>query len=458
MHRLFWYVFCFLALVSLSVSEQQIKWIPNESEEASTSLPLSMNQRLQLKELEAAIQSSPDPEGTLTKVADANGLSPQDLVNMINKNSRDLDENPSLAQPTTIPRAAMKAFASISIIISQSARRRPRFFAVVTISLLFLLYASVVIPRTGLHLSKGRSLMSRGPTCLFDPPKSYLQRLADTPGSKSSVSVQTKKIKWDDLALEKDGVEAHSLPRKSTLRQAVSAQQSLSPDSLVDAFYTEDDDEVDIDIQRGEILSLLFESTAKLLSNREFAEFPTEARKLRVAFSSDSQKHGIIVVPGLGNFGRFGLVHWQVTHQMESDNQSSLTLTTVKGKGFFDGQLHIQIERLDSKVLVTTHLAVPKNGRKISQRIAMEIVEGMTESIVSSATQRSKQTLARTMQGKRFKSASHRRAGERRGQRHLREKLIEEMSEDRRRKWQRQNPEGGRWRPSGKRLMSPNNG
>jgi hypothetical protein len=457
MHRIFSYVLCFLALVSLSVSEEQIKWTPNESEEASTSLPMSMKQRLQLKELEAAIQSSPDPEGTLTKVAEANNLSPQDLVNMINKNSRDLDENPSLAQPTTIPRAAMKVFASISVIISQSARRRPRSFALLTISLLFLLYASVVIPRTGLQLSKGRSLLSRGPTCLFDPPQSYLQRLADTPGFESSVSIQTKKIKWDDLALKKDGVEAHSLPKKSTLRQAVSAQQSMSPDSLVDALYTEDDDEGDTDIQQKDLLNLLFESTAKLLSNREFAEFPTEARKLRVASSSDSQKHGILVVPGLGTFGRFGLVHWQATDQMESDNQSSLTLTTVKGKGFFDGQLHIQIERLGSKVRVTTHLGVPKNGRKISKRIAMEIVEGMTESIVSSATQRSKQTLARTSQGKRFKSASHRRAGERRGQRHKREKLIEEMAEDRRRKWQRKNPNGGRWTPSGHRMKSPNN-
>jgi hypothetical protein len=31
------------------------------------------------------------------------------------------------------------------------------------------------------------------------------------------------------------------------------------------------------------------------------------------------------------------------------------------------------------------------------------------------------------------------------------------MAEDRRRRWQRGNPDAGRWRPSGDRMKSPNN-
>jgi hypothetical protein len=31
------------------------------------------------------------------------------------------------------------------------------------------------------------------------------------------------------------------------------------------------------------------------------------------------------------------------------------------------------------------------------------------------------------------------------------------MAKDRRRKWQRQNPDAGRYRPSGDRMKSPNN-
>lgn len=447
----------FLALVSLSAAEQQIKWIPNDSEEASASLPLSMKQRQQLKQLEVAIQSSPDPSGTLEKVADANGLSPQELMDMIGKNSRDLDQNPSLAQPATLPRAALNLFAPIFVAVSQSARAHPRSFAVVAVSLVLVLYASFIIPRTGLHISNGRSPMSRGPTCMFNPPQKYLQLVADTHASKRSLSTQVNNMEWADLDLGKDGVQAHYLPKKSPLRQAISARISLCPESLFDPEDTEDDVEENREAKREELLNLLFDSSAKLLSDRCFTELPTEAHKLRSATASDSLKYGVLVVPGLGSFGRFGLMHWQATHQMESDDEATLTLATEAGQGFFDGQIHIQIKKNRSTLVVTTHLAVPKNGRKLPKRFGKEIVEGVTESIVSSTTQRSKQLLARSMQGKRFKSATHRRASERRGQRHLREKLIEEMSESRRRKWQRENPDGGRWRPSGRRLQSPNN-
>eukprot|EP00980_Cylindrotheca_fusiformis_P028071 scaffold22577_cov122-Cylindrotheca_fusiformis.AAC.50 len=457
MHHFLLWINCILAFVSISAAEPQIKWIPNDSDEGAASLPLSMKQRQQLKQLEAALHSSPDPEGTLSKIAAANNLSPQELMNLMVKNSRDLDQDPALAKATTIPRAAMKAVAAVGVIVSQFARNHPRCFTVSILALSLLLYASFEIPRTGLQLSRRRSLMWRGPTCVFNPPQSYLQELADNPGTENDVSIQTKALQFEDLIIEQDGVVVHSLRRKSPFKQAFSARQSVSAESLLCKLDIEDGNEIDNEARQEELAKILFESSTRLLLNRGFTESPSKSPILRVVFSSNTRKHGILVVPGLGSFDRFGLVHWQVMHEMKSGTQSSLTMTTVVGKGFFDAQLHIRSERFGSTVVLTAHLVVPQNGRKIRESIAIGILEEIAESIASSTMHRGQQTLVRSIQGKRFKSASHHRAGERRSQRHLREKLIEEMSEDRRRKWQRDNQDGGRWRPSGKRLQSPNN-
>ena len=134
-----------------------------------------------------------------------------------------------------------------------------------------------------------------------------------------------------------------------------------------------------------------------------------------------------------------------------------MTLTTLKGMGFFDGQIHFDMKKYRSKLVINVHLAVPKRGRKMGKVLASRIVQELADSLATSASRRTEQIVARQVQGKRFKSASHRRAKERRQSRFEREKLIEEMAEDRRRKWQRNNPDAGRYRPSGDRQRSPNN-
>jgi hypothetical protein len=54
------------------------------------------------------------------------------------------------------------------------------------------------------------------------------------------------------------------------------------------------------------------------------------------------------------------------------DGLPSLTLTTLKNAGFFDGQIHIQVKRLldhNRMLLVQVLLAVPKGGHRISKRM-----------------------------------------------------------------------------------------
>lgn len=446
------------------VTSTEIEWTPND-DAANAPLPLSMNQRQQLLQLQDAISSSPNPNDTLVQVAEANDMSPQDLVNMMDKNNRDLQQDPSLAQPSTLPRTIMKLTTSLGVIVSQAAKKSPQTFTVLATVCLIVLYTLIAVPRTGLVLSSSRGLLSKGPTTLAAPPVKYLQRLVDSPRLETrKISIKTKKTKWDDLFLKRDGVEIHKLPRKSELTQAFTAQVSVTADALLKQFKVADDQEQEDDDQvlqnnREEIIELLFEHAATMLSTRQLTEFvqDTPLPKLRfLASGGGRQKHGILVVPGLGNWARYGLVYLQVSRQLESDLDSSLTFSTFKG-GHFDGQLHVSIQKYRGKIVVRAHLVVPKKGRKINKKLASRLVQALAESLATSSERRAQQALARRSQSSRFKGKAHRRANERRRTRFEKEKEIEEMSDDRRRKWQRSNPDAGRYRPSGDRQRSPNN-
>lgn len=453
----------FLLLVTGVLAEEQITWTANEDAE-NEALPLSMKQRRQLLQLQEKIQTSPNPNEILQQVAQANKMQPQDLVNMLEKNNRDLQQNPSLMKTTSIPKIMMKVLASLSLLLSQFAQKHPRMFGLTSATLFLFIYAAIIIPRTGIQISTSRSLLSKGPTTIFPPPKKYLQKLADSPKfGKRSVSVQAMKTKWDDLFLKEDGVKIHKVQRKSELSQAVSCQVSILPDDFVTGYQGEEvEDEErereqeDCNRQKLEILEQLFEDASSLLSNRQLAEFSSEHKALRAVFSPDQRKHGILVVPALGDFMRYGLVYLRVTHQMESHRDATLTLTSLK-RMRFDGQVHCHIQKYRKKIMITVHLVVRKHGRKLPNTLAKWIVASLADSLLKSTSQRTKQTLARQSQGKRFTSSSHRYATERRTLRLKKEKMLEDMAEDRRRRWQRSNPNSGRYRPSGDRQRSPNN-
>lgn len=427
-----------------SCEEEKITWTPNEDAE-NAPLPLSMNQRKQLLQLEQAIRSSPDPNGTLEQVAQQNGMSPQDLVNMLEKNARDLSQDPSLLQPKTVVSVISKALATIGLVISQAAKKHPRSFTLSLSLLLLILYAKVMIPRTGLHVTQR--------TALFPPSQKYLQKLADYPRLEHRpLSIKSQKMKWDDLMLENDGVEVHKLSRSSELSQAVSAQISLVPEDL---FEVDLEEENALDVMK-EVLGLLFENAAYVLSERQWTEFAPTNRPLKSADSG--KKHGVLMVPSLGSFGRCGIIRWQITQRIETDKVAGVTFATLKGNSF-DGQIHLEARMRKSRVVIVAHLGVPKKrGRKIKKSVARKIVNDFVESLATSTSQRTRQNLARRSVGKRFKVASSQRASERRKSRSDREREIEEMSKERRRRWQRGNPDAGRWRPSGDRMRSPDGG
>lgn len=428
----------------------------------SPALPLQL--RDQIFRLGLDIQSAADPQGTLREFAAHEGMNPDDLMNLFKKNVQfvQLQQDPSLFQqtdqslmrPNTLVGVVFKVLSSFALLVNQSAKKHPRSFVLGMSVITFLIYATIMIPRTGMHVSRG--------TAVFAPSSNYLRKLAESPSlERRPLSIQNKKVKWDDLMLEDDGIEIHKLPWSSELSQAVSAQITLMAEDVLGNTTGDDTEDggVEDEIQnvdlKNELLDLLFENCANVLAERQWTEFPPSSTKNPLQLAT-FQRRGVLLVPGLGALGRYGLVRWQVTQQLETHKQACVTLTSLKGD-FFDGQIHLEAQRYRSKVLLSVHLAVPRRGRRISKRIASRMVHDLAQSLKTSTMQRTRRSIAQRSVGKRFKEAGHTRANERRQSRHTREKAIEGMSEDRRRRWQRGNPDAGRYRPSGNRQRSPNN-
>lgn len=95
--------------------------------------------------------------------------------------------------------------------------------------------------------------------------------------------------------------------------------------------------------------------------------------------------------------------------------------------------------------------------RQLNKKLASKIADTIAQSIARSVATQTRQTLARKSQGRRYHDNFETRTKERRKIRFENERKQEEMAKDRRRKWQRQNPDAGRYRPSGDRMKSPNN-
>jgi hypothetical protein len=501
----------------LVAAEMEATWTPNEDE--GPALPLSMNQRQQLLQLQQAIQNAPDPNGTLQQVAQSNNMSPNELYEMIEKNAQDLQQDPALLSElqqfaqsnggggvgNSIPKMMVRMAAAMVLAIRQSAAQNPRAFSITALSALLIFYTLLAIPRTGLQISSGRSLLtlSSGPTTVFSPPDRYLHKCIGTTASASThpkLSINTMKTNWDDLLKpmirelatngpndddfdEEDGnaygrVEIHQLGRKNELKQAITAQFVLEPDALLKEFPMGDTIE-EIEAERNTVIDLLYSNAASVLTERNLVEFSAAAkakdrirsvcgtRKKQDDDAFGSNDFGVVVVPGLGNLGRYGLLFWRATSETSqksssasSSSSSTLTLTTLKGKGFFDGQIHIDVRKIpqhDGMLLVQVSLAVPKGGRKLHKSVGEKLVGEMARSILMSASRRTKQRLSRQMQGKRFKDTGSKRATDRRNSRFERERLLEEMATERRRRWQKQNPGTSGYRPSGIRQQSPNN-
>jgi hypothetical protein len=135
-----------------------------------------------------------------------------------------------------------------------------------------------------------------------------------------------------------------------------------------------------------------------------------------------------------------------------SDSPVHLVLSTVPGY-HWEGQIHVVVS-LDgsARVVVDVAIIVPPKGRAVPQSVARTIVAALVESVSTSVQTRTRQSLSRSRQSSSFQQQARSKAGRRRESRQRKERELEEMAADRRRRWQRQNPNA-----SGDRMKSPNN-
>lgn len=250
-----------------------------------------------------------------------------------------------------------------------------------------------------------------------------------------------------------------------------------------------EDDEVDErTILLQEATDATFDAALTVLSSRRFTEFASvDDTDQLVRFQSTPSSSGdggsrragggvgggaVLVVKSMGDFGRYGLQPLRVAHQEESTDSASVIYYTVKG-GHFDGEIRLAVginDGLDDdegegdedddrapSIVITVNLVVPKKGRKVGKKYAERIVSTIADSMATSVTTQAKQSLARRNISSRYRGRVSTGASERRQIRFDNERKMEEMAEDRRRRWQRRNPDAGRYRPSGDRMRSPNN-
>jgi hypothetical protein len=163
----------FLFLCSTVITATDVTWTPNDDREAP--LPLSSNQMQQLAQLENVIMTAPDPEATLNQAAEANGMDPLDLLDLLERNHKSMEEAGILpaagggGAPSGM-RNKWKLVTSLGVVIAQTASKNPRAFSLLVTTLLLITYAAISAPRNGLVLSSSRGLISKGPTTVWNPP------------------------------------------------------------------------------------------------------------------------------------------------------------------------------------------------------------------------------------------------------------------------------------------------
>mmetsp|Transcript_27031 Transcript_27031/g.74544 ORF Transcript_27031/g.74544 Transcript_27031/m.74544 type:complete len:324 (+) Transcript_27031:1246-2217(+) len=304
------------------------------------------------------------------------------------------------------------------------------------------------------------------------PPPPSPSPSSSSPSSSSSsifsqVATMQRVLHWDEL-----------LPPSTT--RTVNKRNN----------HRSDDDEV------TQILlqEVCLEQAVRLLSApqpqlSEFASAATKTKSEAIKFySTQDQKLVILLVPGLGQFGRMAYLpmtmEWNDDHNEEEEKSSnplnyqdsqdgmvvaSLVLRTLPGT-FWEGQdIYIRIMQKDrpsqseepgsDAFVMLTQVALTSAGksRTLPKALINKIVTSLAVSIQSSLQTRTQQAFVRLSQSARFKGRAKRAAQQKRNTRSSLERQLEEMAADRRRRRFQKNPDQGRYRPSGERMRSPNN-
>jgi len=458
-------------------SSTEIKWTGSSEGDSDAPLPYSQNYRDQIAQLEKAIMSSPDPRATLENVAKSNNMSPEELVNLIKENraSSQMVTNRS----SLIMKNLYGAVVTVVSYLYHQALSKPRRFSLVFGLVWVLIHCVINAPRNGIILFKESSTF-------FEPPRSFLESyleqkiLLNSPQysvfdgpSSSKLIDQISEMDIINEEEEEEIFEMNDYPENGILDVVIlegkkDRDRLKNMDLIVSctktfSFTTENP-------------SLLYNVASQMLSSCRFTEYCNDENKNSVTTLSSfmEKNYLLLIMKKMGNLKRFGiqLFHKLFDSEEEEDHLKERTIILASLKdGHMDAYLRFSIKTItkprtqendddDPNVIfkMNCSLFIPKHGRKLKTKLAKELITKLTLSTCRSitTTYQQKYYLQNDFSTK-YKRRLHDTYVKKKQKNAEKERLLEEMSENRQRRWQRRdNPNAGHYRPSGFRTRNPN--
>ena len=411
----------------------------------------------------------------------------------------------------SLPRKMIQLVMALVLMACKSASAHPRSATLVTLAFLSMVYVLYSAPRNGILISGKRGIFSSGMTTILPPPTQYLSdftmsdkfgRLQGSMSRKSGSSsssasgfkngalskvFQNDNDNDNDIEEERegDGVHIASLSNKEkkkislalTARKTVPFEVLLPSEEDLELLYEKEKEskEYTYNIENGneeermqlveekaweDSIELAFNSAESIIAARRFTEYIASPSQ-RVKFvargsgssSSDKKDKAVLVMKSMGDWRRYGIQPLRVASEEKSTNVASVIYYTLVG-GHFDGELKVSVRKdadaSDPSITVIVTLLIGKGGRKVNAKLASKMTLLLADSIATSTLTAAKQTLSRKMQSTIYRGKAKSRASEKRHVTFDNIKKMEEMAEDRRRRWQRNNKgSGGSYRPTG---------
>lgn len=395
----------------------------------------------------------------------------------------------------SLPRKMLRLMSIFILSGVKAANAHPRSASMMGLLLIITVYVLLAAPRTGIVISSGNGLLSSGHTTFLPPPTTYLSRYVNRIPHTSSTPDNVKSGSLSRLFSVEEEEEMNGNIKKLTKSEkkklvlVANAKKAVPFEVLLP---TEEELEMMHEKERGgtnedgptvglmekieekaweHALDLAFTSACRILSRRRFTEFiasPSNRLRMYSEARTDEHQHDVaaLVMKSMGDWGRFGIQPLRLVSEYETEDSKSIVYNTLKG-GEFDGELRFSVKRQngerdsthdDHRVVVSVTLLIPKNGRKIKDKIASKMLSLLAESIATSSITEAKQIISRELQCSIYRGRAKSRAAEKRHIAFENMKKMEEMAEERRRKWQRNNPDAGRYRPSGHMMRGPSGG
>lgn len=467
-------------------------------------LPLSQNQRNQLLQLDQQIAQSPNPQETLQKVAETNGMSTDELGDLLMRNRRDMEManggggGAVGGVSNSLPRKMLRVLSTIFLIGLKKASAHPRSATIMALLFISTLYVLISAPRNGIILSSRNGILSSGHTTFLSPPTKYLSKYISRVPHKSSMhdSIKTgslARLFSDEDAIVDDSIDGYygvhikklSKSEKKKVKLIATARKEIpfavllpseeelemmhekEASQLREGGLDEDTMQNIEDEAWEHAIDLAFSSACRILNKRRYSEFvASPSNRLRIYSEPRRDDHhkdvAALVMKSMGNWRRFGIQPLRVASESESENLSTVVYYTLKG-GEFDGELKFSVSRnIDDEeepsIIVSATLIIPSKGRKIKTKLASKMLSLLVESIAISSVTEAKQILSRELQSTIHRGRARTRALEKRHIAFENMKKMEEMAEERRRRWQRKNPGTSGYRPSGHMMRGPGGG